>query len=118
MVLGQWTELIKIKLNRIKGGRKAYTKFDVLKIINIIKYTIFKFEYQKHLPLSLHQSKINFYTLHQGNISNADYLEKFNNLVKMVSASKSQIHDTSIVDIMTEEKYPGGGYKIIDPDKK
>ena len=61
---------------------------------------------------------MNFYTLHQGNITNAEKLEKMNNLVDMVSSFKGQIHDKSIVDIVTEVKYAAGGYDIIDPNRE
>ena len=61
---------------------------------------------------------MNFYTLHQGNITNAKEIIKINNLVDMVSSFKGQIHDQSIVDIVTEGKYAAGGYDIIDPNKK
>ena len=49
---------------------------------------------------------------------NSDYLEKFNNLVDPSSAFNSQLYYQSIVDTVTEEKYPGGSYKILDLDKK
>ena len=66
----------------------------------------------------LHQSKTSFYTLNQGNIPNADYLEKFNNLVYTASTFNVQLHDQSIVDIATEEKYLGGSDDILEPEKK
>ena len=44
LVLGKCTKLIKIKLNQIKGWSKVSTKFDVLNLINIIKYILLKFE--------------------------------------------------------------------------
>ena len=61
---------------------------------------------------------MNFYTLHQGNITNKDFLEKINNMVNMVSEFKVQLHDQPIIDIVTEEKYPAARYDIIDPKKK
>ena len=83
-----------------------------------MKYKIIKFEEIKYLPHLIHQEKKNFYTLHQGNISNSYYLENLNNLVDMASKFKDQLHDQSIVDIATEVKYLVGRYKILDPDKK
>ena len=76
LVLVQCTELLKRKINQSKGWSEASTKFDVHEIINTIKSLILKFEYQKHLNIYLHQAKTNFYTLHQGDMFNADYLEK------------------------------------------
>ena len=55
LVLGKRTEMLKIKINHSKVGSKASTRFDVLKLINITKSIIFKFEDHKYLPLSLHQ---------------------------------------------------------------
>ena len=51
-------------------------------------------------------------------MSNADYLEKFNNLMDMESTFNGQLHDQAIVDIATKEKYLGGSYDILDPQKK
>ena len=36
----------------------------------------------------------------------------------MTSTFKVQIHDPNIFDILTEGKYPVGGYDILDPYKK
>ena len=36
----------------------------------------------------------------------------------MVFSFKGQINDKAIVDIVTEGKYPGGLYGIIEPYKK
>ena len=56
--------------------------------------------------------------IHQGNMTNADYLEKFKNLLGMESVLKVQIHYQDIVDIVTEEKYRGEIYEIINPQNK
>ena len=36
----------------------------------------------------------------------------------MTSASKEKLHYKPIVDILTEEKYLGVGFEILDTDKK
>ena len=87
-----------------KGCIKVSTKFDFLKIIKIIKSIIFKFEDYKYLPLLIHQEKTIFNTLHQVNMSNVNYLEKFNNLVDMASLFKGQLHNQAILDIVIEKK--------------
>ena len=69
---------------------------------------------QKYLTLLLHQAKTNIYTPHHGRISNAYHMEHLNNLVKMSSEFKIQPDDQAIMNIATEEKYPGGSYEIID----
>ena len=51
-------------------------------------------------------------------MSNEDYLEKFNNLVDMAYAFNGQLHNQDIVDIVTEVKYLGGSYDILEPEKK
>ena len=103
-MLVKFIELIKIKLNQSKWWSKASTKFDVLDLIKIINSVIFKFKYQKCLPLFLHQAKTNLYTIHQVNTSNSEYLENFNNLVGMECEFNGQIHYQAIVYII-----PGGG---------
>ena len=114
IVLGKFTKLLKRKLKQIKDCSEASTKFDVLEIINIIKSVIFKFEDKKFLPLFLHNARINFYTLNQGSVSNADYFGHSNNLVDIACVFKGQLHNQDIVDIVTEGGYPGGSYKILN----
>ena len=63
-------------------------------------------------------SQEKFYTLNQGNMSNEDYLEKFNNLVDMAYAFNGQLHNQDIVDIVKEGTYLGGSYEILEPEKK
>ena len=75
LVLAQCIELLKIKPNHSKGWIEESTKMDVLDIIKIINSVIFQSEDQKYLTLFLHQAKINLYTLHHVNMSNADYLD-------------------------------------------
>ena len=83
------------------------TKFDGLELVNIFKSIIFRFKDQKYLHLLLHQEKANFYNIHQGNMTNIDYLEKFKNLLDMESILKGQLNDQYIVDIVTEDKHQG-----------
>ena len=63
LVLGQCTELIKSKLKTTLNWDIISTKFDFLELIASIKSVIFKFEYQRYLPLSLHYAKTNFYSV-------------------------------------------------------
>jgi hypothetical protein len=85
LVLGLCTELLRAKLKQSNGWAQVSTTFDVLGLIRHIKLIIFKFEDQKFLPVSLHQAKLNFYSLRQGPMTNAEYLEKFTNLVDIAS---------------------------------
>ena len=118
LLLGQRTEVMKSKLNQRTVSSQPFTTFYALELVNLINSIIFKFEVQKYLPILLHQENTNFYTLYQVNITNEDYLDKLNNLVEMESTFKGNIHDQDIIDIVTEEKYMGGGYEILETDNK
>ena len=63
---------------------------------------MFKFDEHKYLPLALHQAKANFDNIRQGSLSNAEYLEKFINVVDIATAYNRQLHDQEITDISTE----------------
>ena len=93
LVLVQFIELLKRRIKHSKGWIKASTKFDILRLIKVIKCVILRFEDYKYIHILVHQENINFYTLHQGNISNTDYLEKYNNLVDTTYVIKGRLHD-------------------------
>ena len=44
------------------------------------------------------------YTIRQGNMSNGEYIENFNNMMDMESEFNSQIHYQEFFDIVTEVK--------------
>ena len=67
---------------------------------------------RKFLPLALYQAKANLYNLRQGQMSNHDYLQRFNNLVDVAITYNGQLHDQAIVDIATEKLHPGTEYVI------
>ena len=83
-MLGQCTELLKIKLETTTDWMTVSMEFYLLGLMKTIRSVIFKFEDQRYLPLSLHHAKSNFYYFPQNNLSNPEYLEKFTNLVDMV----------------------------------
>lgn len=105
LILGQCTELLKSKLKQSKDWAVASTTFDVLLLITIIKSIVFRFDEQKFQPLALHSAKQNFYSFRQGNLSNAEYLEKFNNLVDIASAYDGEFHDKATLEFSTKELY-------------
>ena len=84
LILVRCTEVLKIKIKWRKGWSKAFTKFYVLGIIKIIRSIILEVEYQNYQPILIHQEKTNFYIFCQGNMTNAEYLEKLNNQVDMI----------------------------------
>ena len=85
LILGQCTEMLKVKLKHAVTWELTSMAMDVLSLMSLIKAIIFKFKDQKYLPLALHMAKKNFYSFCQGNMSNQDYLEKFKNLVDIAS---------------------------------
>ena len=93
LVLGQFTDLLKSKLKQSNEWNAASTTYDVLILIRIIRTITFKFDEQKYFPLALHQAKENFYNIRQGSLSNAEYLEKFKNVVDIATAHNRQLCD-------------------------
>ena len=77
---------MKNKLKQSKERNVASTTYDVMVLIRIIRTITFKFDEQKYLQLALHQAKANLYNIRQGSLSNAEYLEKFNNVVDTMTA--------------------------------
>ena len=118
LVLGQCTDLLKSNLKQINELHAASTKYDGLILIRITRKIIFKFDEQKYLPLELHQAKANFYNIRQGSLLNAEYLEKFNNVVGIATAYNGQLHDQAITYIATETAHAGLDYdKFIAPQQ-
>ena len=113
LVLNQCTYLLKRKLRHSHEWHAASTTFDVLSLRRIIRTITFKFDEQKYLPLSLHQAKAKFYNIRQGSLSNVEYLEKFNNVVNIVTAYNGQLHDQEITDIATETAHTGVDYNTL-----
>ena len=85
----------------------------MLILISIIRKITFKFDEQKYLPLPLHQAKANFYNIRQGSLSKAEYLEKFNNVVDIVTAYNGQLHYQAITYIATETAHAGVEYDTL-----
>jgi hypothetical protein len=107
LILGQCTELLRAKMKQSADWATISVAFDVLGLILRIKAIVFKFDDQKFLPVSLHQAKQNFYSLRQGTISNAEYLEKFNNLVDIASSYDGEILDGAVLEYTRDKLHPG-----------
>ena len=105
LVLGQCTDLLKNKLKHSNEWNATSTTYDVLVLIRIIRTITFKLYEQNYFPLALHQAKANFYNIRQGSVSNAEYMEKFNNIVDIATAYNGQLHDQEITDIATETSH-------------
>ena len=113
LVLGQCTYLLKSKLNHSNKWNADSTTYDVLILIRIIRRITFKFDEQKYLPLVLHQAKANFYNIRQGSLSNAEYLEKFNNVADIMTSYNGQLHNQAITDIATDTAHTGVEYNTL-----
>ena len=73
--------------------------YDMFALLEAIKTMIYKFEDQKYLPLSLHNTKTNFYNFRQGTMTNTDYLNKFMNLTEMAESYEGTLHDSAVFRI-------------------
>ena len=60
--------------------------------------------------MMIYQVKSNFYYLRQQNMTNAQYLKRFNNQVDMALAFNDQLHGQAITDLVTEVEHPGVVY--------
>ena len=60
----------------------------------------------------------NFHNIRQGSLSNAEYLEKFNNVVDIATAYNGQLHHQAITYIATETAHAGVDYDTLtDPQQ-
>ena len=82
-------------------------------LIRIIRTIAFKCDEQKYLPLAIHQAKENFYNIRKGSLSNAVYLEKFNNVFDIATSYNRQLRDQAITDIATETAHAGVDYDTL-----
>ena len=118
LVMGQCTDLLKSKLKQSNEWNAAYTTYDVLILIRIIRTITFKIDEQKYFLLTLHQARARFYNSRQLSLSNAEYLEKFNNFVNIAMAYNRKIHDQAITYIATETANAGVDYDTLTAAKQ
>jgi hypothetical protein len=118
LVIGQCTDLLQSKLKQQAQWATISEDQDAIALISLIKSITLRFEDQKFLPLALYLSKANFYNLRQGNMTNHDYLRRFQNLVDVATAYNGQLHDQAIIDITTKRLHPGSVYSTLSPAQK
>jgi len=118
LILGQCTDLLQSKMKQQATWAQVSVDQDAIALIVMIKSITFRFEDQKYLPLALYMAKSNLYNMRQGNLSNHDYLQRFNNLVDVATAYNGQLHDQSIVDIVTERLHVGIPYNALNDAQK
>ena len=76
------------------------SQYDMLGPLESIKTIIYKSEDKKHLPLSLHHAKRNFYAFRQGNLSNPEYLNRFMNMVDMDESYDATLYEQAVSNIV------------------
>jgi hypothetical protein len=118
LVIGQCTDLLHCKLKQQAHWSTISQEQDAIALISLIKTITFRFEDQKFLPLALYLSKANVYNLRQSNMTNHEYLQRFQNLVDVATAYNGQLHDQAIVDITTERLHPGISYETLNAAQK
>ena len=118
LVLGQCTDLLQSKLKQQNTWAAIALAQDVIELVKLIKAITFKFEDQKFLPLALYQAKSNLYNLRQGNMSNHDYLQRFNNLVDVATTYNGKMHDAAIVAIVATKMHPHEYFSDLDEDEQ
>ncbi len=107
LMLGQCTELLKSKLKQAGNWATVSAAMDVLGLMTLIKGIVYKFEDQKYLPLAIHQAKANFYSFRQGTLTNAEYLDKFNNLVDIATSFEGQLYDETLITAILQRDHGG-----------
>jgi hypothetical protein len=106
LIIGQCTELLRANLKQSSEWTQVSSAFDVLGLTKLIKSIVFKFDNPKFLPVSLHQAKQNFYSLCQGIMTNAEYLEKFNNHMDIASSYDDEILDAAVLEYTRNKMHP------------
>ena len=101
LILGQCTDLLQTKLKQQADWETISMDCDGIALIKLIKNIVYWFEDQKFLPLALYNAKANLYALCQGNMTNDDYLKKFNALVNIAKSYDGQLYYQPILKLIT-----------------
>ena len=121
LVLGQCTELLQSKLKQHADWAMLQCDQDVLSLLKVIKGICYKFEDQKYVPLALDNAKHALFNLQQGSMSCSDYLERFCNLIDVVTTYKGQLYDPGVLMMVFNtssfDKRAGFG-ALTDAEKK
>jgi len=110
--------LIQTKLKQQTTWANVCNNQDGIALLVLIKMVIHQFEDQKFLPLALYNAKLNLYALRQGNLSNDNYLRKFNNLVDVATSYDRELHDSAILKIVCKVDHPGTAWTTLNNDQK
>ena len=115
LVLGQCTDLLQTKLKQQNGWKKVSEDQDGIALLKLIKTTVHKFDDQKFTPLAHYRAKAAVYAVRQGNLSNDEYLKKFNNLVDVAQSYDGHFHDQAMMGVVMDKDHPGVLWKDLDP---
>ena len=92
-------DLLQTKLKQQATWDTIENNQDGITLLTLIKNVVHQFEDQKYLPLMFYNAKLNLYQFCQGNLSNLDYLRKFNSLINIATLYEGQLHDNAIKDV-------------------
>ena len=105
IVFGQCTYELQQKIENKPEWPTIRDTQSVLDLLELIKVTTFKLEYEKYLPLSIHNAKSVYYGFNQGNLSLNDYRKKFMNVVEVATSYGNQLHDEAVSKQVCQEKH-------------
>ena len=117
LVLGQCTQLMLNKLKCKENWDLIDSNQNVIDLLKEIKSITYNFEEQKYLPLSIHNAKASFYSFRQLSLSNADYLQKFRNLADVACAIGGNLHDNTLVEMVSQDNYNKSFQDLVDSEK-
>ena len=117
LVIGQCTDLLQSKLKQQTKWLSISQDQDAIALLSLIKTITFRFEDQKFLPLALYQAKTSLYSLRQGNMTNHEYLQRFQTLVDVAMSYHGQLYDQAILDIVTERMHPDTEYSALTKEQ-
>ena len=117
-MLRQCMDLIQTKLKQQNTWATIHNKQDEIALLVLIKTIVYHFEDQKFLPLALYNVKLNLYAFRQGNLSNDNYLKKFNNLMDIATSYDRELHDSAIHEIIHKADHLGAAYAALSNNEK
>ena len=103
LVLGQCTEIMVNKLKMSLSWEKIKVDQNVIQLLLEIKNIIYKFDDQKYQVLSIHKAKSSFYAFRQGELTNAQYLQKFRNLTDISTSFGGNMHDSELSYLVSKD---------------
>ena len=117
LVLLQCTDLLQRKLKQQAQWDQILFDQNTIVLLAMIKTMKLRFEKQNFPPFALYQSKADIHVLHQDDITNQYYLQRFNNLVDLKTAYNRWLYDQAITEITTKRKHLGEEYYYINADQ-